>query len=56
MKQNNVIVDKSKAFAIRIINMHKYFKQGEERIYFIKANHAEWYKYRSQCKGGFSRI
>ena len=34
MKQNNVIVDKSKAFAIRIINMHKYLNK-EKKEYIL---------------------
>ncbi len=35
MKENNVIVDKSKAFAIRIIKLYKYL--GEEKKEFVLA-------------------
>ena len=36
MKQNNVIVDKSKAFAIRIINMHKYLNKEKKEFILSK--------------------
>ncbi len=32
MKENNVVRDKSKQFAIRIVNLYKYLCQNDERV------------------------
>ena len=40
--EDNIILSKSKAFALRIIELYQYLCE----ICFIKANFAKWYKYR----------
>ena len=37
MKQENVIVDKSKAFAVRIVKLARYDKSGEQHYDIISA-------------------
>lgn len=34
MKQENVIVDKSKAFALRIVNLYKYLNENKRNIFY----------------------
>ncbi|MBQ1989550.1 MAG: four helix bundle protein [Rikenellaceae bacterium] len=32
MKENNLILDKSLSFAVRIVNLYKYLKKSDERV------------------------
>lgn len=39
----NIIVIKSKAFAIRIVKLSKYLNDNKKRICFVKTNTKKWY-------------
>ena len=48
MKTDNIIVEKSKAFAIRIINSYKYLCE-EKHEYFVKTTSSFRNEHRGKC-------
>ena len=55
MKDDNVIVDKSKKFALRIIKVYQYLTTEKKEFILSKTAHTEWDKHRGECEGSCLR-
>ena len=50
MKENNQIIQKSKAFAVRIIKLYQYLTEEKKGIYPFKTSVTMWNQHWSQYK------
>ena len=52
MPTNNVIVTKSKAFALRVIKLYQYLKEEKKGICTVKTSASQWNEYWCKCERG----
>ena len=54
MKEDNIIKDKSFAFAMRIVKLYNYLTKREEGICAVKASYSLWHEHRGKYQRSVS--